>query len=601
MRRFLGLLFVLAIAGQVAFGAMSSDSTKIFYRVGHRQVDVTYRDNASRLDSLLATIRRVMADGDLVRVDVKSQSSPDGELAANERLAINRAIAMKEWIVKNARISADSVNAKSEGIAWAALRHMVAESDMADRDEVLNIIDTCPVVEYDGDGNLVRSRLGMMKQLRGGRPYRIMYDTMFPDLRNSLTASVVTIDPHGVSAPGKDAVRLSYRLDETTPDMGRRSNREGYARIVDEVTRRRTAGQEVEVDVTHYATPGEVDEKLKALGDVRVRNLSESLVSDTSAPESIFALYDGGEGWAELRRVIEASQSIEGRDEILAIIDGDHQGRLQRLKEHRQGATWAFLCDEIFPMMRQTVTVTIGTPEAVAAMRKADELINGAAARRIDGKENASGTADTATDTAEATVATAGATAAGDGATVDDEMIVVPGDSRWALKTNFLYDAALAPSVELEYRFNDKWSAAIDYEMAWWKNSSKNKIYEVAVISPEVRRWVSVKNPWHGHYVGAFPGFTWYDLENGGTGHRGHAFFAGVSYGYMFPIGRSLSLEAGIGVGYMNLRYKDYEPRDGHHVYQRTKSASYFGPLKARLSLVWRIGAPKATKKTLNR
>ncbi len=142
---------------------------------------------------------------------------------------------------------------------------------------------------------------------------------------------------------------------------------------------------------------------------------------------------------------------------------------------------------------------------------------------------------------------------------------------------------------------------ALDYEMAWWKNSSKNKIYEVAVISPEVRRWMGMKKPWHGHYIGLFPGFTWYDLENGGTGHRGHAVFAGVSYGYMFPIGRTLSLEAGIGFGYMNMRYKDYEPRDGHHVYQRTKSGNYFGPLKARLSLVWRPGASKATKKTLNR
>ncbi len=598
MRRFFGLLLILAVAGQIASGASSSDSTKIFYRVGHRQVDVAYRDNASRLDSLLATIRRVMADGDLVRVDVKSQSSPDGELAANERLAINRAIAMKEWIVKNAHVSADSVRAESGGIAWNALRHMVAVSDMDGRDEVLAIIDTCPVVEYDSDGNLVRSRLGMMKQLRGGRPYRVMYDTMFPELRNSLTASVVTIDPYGVSAPGEDAVRLSYRLDETAPDMGRRSNREGYERIVEEVTRRRAAGQEVEVDVTHYATPGEVDEQLKALGDVRVRNLSESLVSDTSAPESIFALYDGGEGWAELRRVIEASQSIEGRDEILAIIDGDYSGRLQRLKEHRQGATWAFLCDEIFPMMRQTVTVTIGTPEAVAAMREADERINGVAARRIDGRTEPVAPREAVAERSSAVTA---AGAKDDTAVAEEASDRELCDSRWALKTNFLYDAVLAPSVEVEYRFNDKWSAALDYEMAWWKNSSKNKIYEVAVISPEVRRWVSAKSPWHGHYVGAFPGFTWYDLENGGTGHRGHAFFAGVSYGYMFPIGRSLSLEAGIGVGYMNLRYKDYEPRDGHHVYQRTKSTSYFGPLKARLSLVWRIGSTKATKKTQNR
>ena len=72
---------------------------------------------------------------------------------------------------------------------------------------------------------------------------------------------------------------------------------------------------------------------------------------------------------------------------------------------------------------------------------------------------------------------------------------------------------------------------------------------------------------------------------------------AGISAGYMWPISKHLSLDAGIGVGYMIARDKVYEPHDGHFLYQMTKNINYFGPLRAKLSLVWRI--PSFKKQTV--
>ena len=104
------------------------------------------------------------------------------------------------------------------------------------------------------------------------------------------------------------------------------------------------------------------------------------------------------------------------------------------------------------------------------------------------------------------------------------------------LKTNLLYDAALMPSLEVEYLINDRWSVNLEGEMAWWKNNHKHKYYQLATISPEGRYWFKAKRPWHGHYVGLFGGFSWYDLENGKDGYKGEAVMAGLSYGYMFPV-----------------------------------------------------------------
>ena len=68
---------------------------------------------------------------------------------------------------------------------------------------------------------------------------------------------------------------------------------------------------------------------------------------------------------------------------------------------------------------------------------------------------------------------------------------------------------------------------------------------------------------------------------------------AGLSYGYMFPIGRNLSLDAGIGLGYLYTEYEEYLPIQGHYVYQQTSRTNYVGPVKAKLSLVWRIDQQK--------
>lgn len=160
---------------------------------------------------------------------------------------------------------------------------------------------------------------------------------------------------------------------------------------------------------------------------------------------------------------------------------------------------------------------------------------------------------------------------------------------RMAVKTNFLYDVILMPSLEVEYRINDRWSVNLEGDVAWWKNDPKHKYYQISTISPEARYWFKTRKPWHGHYVGAFVGGSWYDLENGGPGYKGEGVMAGLSYGYMFPVSRSLSFEAGIGLGYLFCENEEYLPIDGHYVYQQTSRFHYFGPLKLKFALVWRI------------
>lgn len=179
---------------------------------------------------------------------------------------------------------------------------------------------------------------------------------------------------------------------------------------------------------------------------------------------------------------------------------------------------------------------------------------------------------------------------------VDDIVAPVYSDSqtikpihRLAVKTNLLYDAALLPNLELEWRINNHWSLALEGGVAWWGKYSGKKSYRLAMLSPEVKRWFLNRGPWHGLYVGLFGGAGLYDFEKPSKGYRGEGVMGGLSVGYMWPVSRCLSLEAAIGGGYLYTRYKEYTPIGDHHVYQRTKNLNYFGPLKVKFSLVWRL------------
>lgn len=170
---------------------------------------------------------------------------------------------------------------------------------------------------------------------------------------------------------------------------------------------------------------------------------------------------------------------------------------------------------------------------------------------------------------------------------------------RFAVKTNMLYYPILMPNLELEWLVNDRWSVALEGNLAWWGSYEKEQSYRVNVIDAEVRRWIKPRAPWHGMYAGLIAGGGYYDLEKGTPGYYGSGLMTGLSFGYMWPITGRLSLESELGVGYVYTRYKEYTPFEGHHVYLRTKELNYFGPIKLKFSIVWRffdINRHKQTK-----
>ena len=61
----------------------------------------------------------------------------------------------------------------------------------------------------------------------------------------------------------------------------------------------------------------------------------------------------------------------------------------------------------------------------------------------------------------------------------------------------------------------------------------------------------------------------------------------------MFPVSKCLSFEAGLGLGYLYTKYREYLPVSfmggTHYVYQQTSVLNWIGPLKVKFAFVWRF------------
>ena len=175
-----------------------------------------------------------------------------------------------------------------------------------------------------------------------------------------------------------------------------------------------------------------------------------------------------------------------------------------------------------------------------------------------------------------------------------------------ALKTNMLYDALLVPNAGVELHIGKGWTVGADWAFAWWKNDAHRFCWRVCGGSLGVRRYIgraAAGQPFAGHHAGAYAQIFTYDFQAGRHGYMagkpggtlsdqaGYAF--GLEYGYSLPVGRCLSIDFSLGAGYMGGKYHEYISADGCAVWQKRSRRHWFGPTKAEVSLVWRLGGDK--------
>jgi outer membrane protein OmpA-like peptidoglycan-associated protein len=158
-------------------------SLSVFFAQGSRRIDRNFGDNNRNLVEMISAVRALSESDDsrISRIVIAGFASPEGSATLNDRLAWDRASAVKEFLVDNSNIDPSVVELFNGSVDWKGLRDLVERSDMYQKRRILTIIDNTPVWDNARD----TGRLGELMRLEGGEPYRRMLREFFPQLRQA--------------------------------------------------------------------------------------------------------------------------------------------------------------------------------------------------------------------------------------------------------------------------------------------------------------------------------------------------------------------------------------------------------------------------------
>jgi len=614
LKLFFLLLMVVgegALYGQNKQTPSKDIGNKVFFRLGEKDLDLSYRNNGASLAVLIRDINAILADSNYVvsKLKITGIASPDGKSeAVNITLAQNRAISIKSYLAPRVNIPSARIEIENKGENWEGLHTMVAASAMPDKEAVLNIL------------NNVRNRDKRKSQLmllHGGIPYQYMLRNFFPGLRSGFSLSSVYSSIKDISLSN-----WSLLQEELSSCTLSESDKKAMVYIFSH-----SSDSQECLNQMKSLLGGETFEKVKSSFLSRLLFSTDSMSVDN---------------WLLLEKMVTASSDIPYKKEVLRLFTEVpvNQGREEQLKALQGGASYKYMKDHFFSRLLQKPILqnaadkpSDGTPDAEAGWKQLRYLVN---TSNMDVKQKVIDVIDSQADPLKrmeeliridngityrylcdmylsALLYNSKSNSLYNGRTVTEQettskmaekdlglTIITEKPSRWALKTNMLYLCALMPNVEIEYLLSKRWSVNIEGQYAWWSRSEEHKYYQIVTVSPEMRYWLDRKAPFSGHYLGFYYGCGLYDLENGSVGYRGECYLStGLSYGYMKSLGRHLSLELGLGIGYLSTGYKKYLPIDGRYVYQSTERLNYVGPTKAKIALVWKWS--KKEKKTIEK
>ncbi len=343
------------------------------------------------------------------------------------------------------------------------------------------------------------------------------------------------------------------------------------------------------ITITGYSSPEGERSLNNHFAEMRSVNVKKSLLLNYPilVNSKIIYTHSAGEDWEGLRNAVRNDLYIPSKENVLNILYDNSLGdneREAKLKALEGGKPYRYMVENMLHHLRRTtirmVKKTVAPPVPAAVALPADTLTT-LLPPVISYSSEISETA------LEAAVP----------ATVPAARIY---PFKFAIKTNLLYDAALVPNIEAEVYFKQRWSVNLEFQMAWWKNLSKDNYYQIWAAGPEVRYWLRGDATFKGLYAGVYVATAVYDLKYKAEGYwSDYCYSGGLSWGYVWPVGKRLTVEAGLGVGYVTTQYKKYlryEPMGAHYYYVSTDRTGYFGPTKAKLALAWRFNLGKKNK-----
>lgn len=171
-----------------------------------------------------------------------------------------------------------------------------------------------------------------------------------------------------------------------------------------------------------------------------------------------------------------------------------------------------------------------------------------------------------------------------------DELVSVSQtSSRYvAVKTNLTAWAGTIMNLAADVQVSEHFSVELPVLWCPWHVSSKHAV-KTFTIQPEGRYWLA--RPGKGHFFGVHAHIGWFNVKWNRDRYQDTSrplLGAGISYGYLLPLGEHWAGEFTLGAGYANLKYNTYyNIGNGARIDTRTKN--YWGITRVGISVVYRF------------
>jgi len=164
-----------------------------------------------------------------------------------------------------------------------------------------------------------------------------------------------------------NAIVVYFRVNHTNIEPDFRSNYQTLVDLISVVKAMEKSGDAhvSRVVIAGFASPEGSFSHNMYLASTRANVLREFIRINTHIDMSDIQIYNGGEDWDGLRKMVAASNMFD-KQQVLRIIDApqvydDHHpgGRLAQLKMLDEGRTYRYMFDNFFPDLRNATYIRV--------------------------------------------------------------------------------------------------------------------------------------------------------------------------------------------------------------------------------------------------
>lgn len=517
----------------------------LYFRVNKSNIDPSYMGNSVAIDAMLEDIRATLEVSGSVpgEIMVYASTSPEGPRYLNERLAVERAKTIRNFLLKNfPQFETDKITVESRIDDWAGLNLAVRrDSTLKHRDRILAILNNPAITNKDA---ALKKNPEVYEVIR----HDLLDNLRFASIEITVDRTESNIDvfvtqvsefilsPDHMDFPADGDTAAVARYTKTIPDE-----------LLPEVKAKSAwlTGMAVAADSTTFIVKPNRSKKPRTSAiefDIYGKTHTLTIAQEGRKPE------------LKLTSPSAVSVSSEANEQIITyetnVSDGD------------------------------SVVVRTNSPYArVLSYNNRQAVIQIDENTEHEARENS------------VEILYEGSTQ-----TVSIAQEAKPLKPFYmAAKTNMLYDLGLVPNGGVEFYLGKNFSVVGNWMYSWWKSDKAHWYWRTYGGDLAVRYWfgkASKEKPLQGHHLGLYGQIITYDFEVGNKGILADrwSWSAGIEYGYSLPIAKRLNIDFTIGGGYHSGQFYEYLPIDGHYVWQATKHRRYIGPTKAEISLVWLLG-----------